>query len=81
MTFKIYSILPISLSFAHHLCAHHLWLLVNPVELAGLVLNHITLGEPESNLLFGILYTIAAVADISTNVNGKVTTDSTWSRC
>jgi hypothetical protein len=52
-----------------------LWLLIDPVELGALVADDITLGEPESNLLLGILDTVGAVAYITTNIDGIVAAD------
>lgn len=55
----------------------HLWLLVDPVELSRLVALDLTLLEPESNLLLGVLDAVGTVADVAANVNGEVTTDGT----
>lgn len=53
----------------------HLSLLVDPVELGLLVADDITLLEPESNLLLGVLNGVRAVADVAADVNGEVTAD------
>lgn len=53
----------------------HLSLLVDPVELGSLVADDIALGEPESNLLLGVLDRVGTVADVAADVNGEITTD------
>jgi hypothetical protein len=51
----------------------HLCLLVDPLGAVALVVDDLTLLEPESNLLLGVLDAVGAVADISADVNGEVT--------
>ena len=46
----------------------HLGLLIDPVELAGFVLDHLTLLEPQSDLLFRILDAVGAVANVAANI-------------
>jgi hypothetical protein len=58
----------------------NLWLLIDPVELSGLVCLDLTLLEPESDLLLGILDAVGAVADIAADVDGVVTADGAWGR-
>lgn len=53
----------------------HLSLLVDPVELRALVADDLTLLEPESNLGLGALDGVRAVADVSADIDGEVTTD------
>lgn len=53
----------------------NLGLLVDPVELGSLVGDKVTLGEPESNLLLGVLDGVGAVADVAADIDGEVTTD------
>lgn len=53
----------------------HLSLLIDPVELGLLVADNITLLEPESNLLLGVLDGVGAVADVAADIDGEVTTD------
>lgn len=53
----------------------NLGLLVDPVELSRLVADHLTLLEPESNLLLGVLDRVGAVADVAADVDGEVATD------
>ena len=55
-----------------------LWLLVDPVEVGRLPLLNLVGLEPESNLLLRTLDAVGAVADISTNVDGVVTSDGAW---
>lgn len=55
-------------------------LLVDPVELGSLVADGLTLLEPESNLLLGVLDGVGAVADVSADIDGEVTTDGTGGR-
>ena len=43
-------------------------LLVDPVELAVLVADDLTLLEPESNLLLGVLDAVRTVADVAADV-------------
>jgi len=45
-----------------------LWLLIDPIELALLVLNHFTLGEPQGDFLLGVLDTVGAMANVTTNI-------------
>ena len=47
-------------------------LLIDPVELGALPADNITLGEPEGNLLLGVLDAVRTVADIPANINGIV---------
>lgn len=53
----------------------NLSLLVDPVELRGLVADDLTLLEPESNLLLGVLNRVGTVADVAADIDGEVTTD------
>lgn len=53
----------------------HLRLLVDPVELGGLVGDDIAILEPEGNLLLGVLDGVRAVADVAADVDGVVATD------
>ena len=47
----------------------------------GLPLGDFTfLGEPKSDFLLGTLDGIRSVADVSTNVDGEVSTDGSWER-
>lgn len=55
-------------------------LLVDPVELGGLPGDDLTLLEPESNLLLGVLDGVGTVADVAADVDGEVTTDGTGRR-
>jgi len=55
-------------------------LLVDPVELGGLPGDNLTLLEPESNLLLGVLDGVGTVADVAADVDGEVTTDGTGRR-
>jgi hypothetical protein len=52
-------------------------LLVDPAGLSGLVADNIAVLEPESDLLLGALDGIGAVADVSADIDGKVTADGT----
>lgn len=52
-----------------------LGLLVDPVEGSGLVRDGLTILEPESNLLLGVLDGVGAVADVAADIDGEVTTD------
>jgi hypothetical protein len=38
----------------------------------------LTLLEPESDLLLGVLDAVGAVADVAADIDGVVTTDGTW---
>lgn len=58
----------------------HLRLLVDPVELGRLPGDDITILEPQSNLLLGVLDRVGTVADVATDVNGVVTTDGAGGR-
>lgn len=49
-------------------------LLVDP-GVDGLVVGKDTLGEPESNLLLSTLDTVRSMANVTANINAKVTTD------
>lgn len=51
------------------------YLFVDPVESGGLVAEDLLGLEPQRNLLLGGLDRVGAVADIATNINGKVTTN------
>jgi hypothetical protein len=62
----------------HHVCC--LWFLVDPVELRALVLLELLRLEPQGNLLLSTLNTIGAVAHISANIDGVVTSDGTRGR-
>ena len=43
--------------------------LVNPVVLSGLIGLNLSLLEPESDFLLGVLDTITAVADVAANID------------
>jgi hypothetical protein len=58
----------------------NLSLLVNPVELGGLPGDNLTLLEPESNLLLGVLDGVGTVADVAADVDGEVATDGAGGR-
>lgn len=51
-------------------------LLIHPVELSRLPALHLTLLEPEGNLLLSILDAVAAVAHVAAHVDGVVAADS-----
>lgn len=53
-------------------------LLVDPVELAGFVGLKLLWLEPQSDLLLGRLNSVGAVANVSADIDGIVTTDGTW---
>ena len=55
-------------------------LLVDPVELGGLPGDNLTLLEPESNLLLGVLDGVGTVADVAADVDGVVATDGAGRR-
>lgn len=59
---------------------NHLCLLVNPIELSRLPALNLLRLEPQSNLLLRALYTVGAVADIATDVDGIITSDGPRSR-
>lgn len=50
------------------LTIEHLSLLVDPVELAVLVADDLTLLEPESDFLLGVLDAVGTVADVAADV-------------
>jgi len=52
-------------------------LLVDPVVLSALPALDLTLLEPESNFLLGVLDGVGTVADITSDIDGEVTADST----
>lgn len=54
----------------------NLLLLVDPAVLGSLVGNGLTLLEPESNLLLGVLDGVGTVADVAADIDGVVATDS-----
>lgn len=56
----------------------NLCLLVDPVELSVLVLGNLFRLEPQVDLLLSTLDTVGAVADVSANVDGVVTSDGAW---
>jgi len=56
---------------------HHLWLLIDPVELGRLPALNLFWLEPQSNLLLGTLDTIRAVANVATDIDGIITTNRT----
>lgn len=56
----------------------HLRLLVDPIEVGHLPGHNLVLAEPQSDLFLGTLDTVGTVADVSTDVNGVVTSDGTW---
>src|ERR1700712_5763397 len=65
-----------SLSTDSFVCGKgNLWFLIDPVVLGGLVCLDLTLLEPESDLLLGVLDAVGAVADVAADVDGEVTTD------
>lgn len=41
----------------------------------------LTLLEPESDFLLGVLDAVGTVADVASDINGEVTTDGTWGGC
>jgi hypothetical protein len=45
-----------------------LWLLVDPLELGVLIVEDLTLLEPESNFLLGVLDAVGAVANVAADV-------------
>lgn len=45
-----------------------LWFLIDPIELALLVLDHFTLREPQRDFLLGVLDTVRAVANVAANI-------------
>jgi len=49
--------------------------------LAVLVLDDLSPIKPQSDLLLSVLNAVGSVADIAADVNGKITTDGTRSRC
>ncbi|GEQ72980.1 hypothetical protein JCM33374_g6670 [Metschnikowia sp. JCM 33374] len=49
-------------------------------ESKSAVLNQLLLLEPQTNLLVGRSNRVGTVANVSTHVNGKVTSDGTWGR-
>ncbi len=53
-------------------------LLVDPVVLGGLPGDNLTLLEPESDLLLGVLNAVGTVAHIPTHIKGEVATDCAW---
>jgi hypothetical protein len=53
----------------------NLSLLVDPVVLGRLPAEDLTLLEPESNLLLGVLDGVGTVADVAADIDGVVTTD------
>jgi hypothetical protein len=55
--------------------AKNLLLLVYPAELGTLPLHKLLWLEPQSDLLFRAFNSIRAVADITADIDGKVTTD------
>jgi hypothetical protein len=56
----------------------HLRLLINPVKLSRLPLNNLVLLEPKGDLFLRVLDAIAAVADVTADIDGEVTTNGTW---
>lgn len=61
--------------------AKHLLLLVDPAKLGALPLDKLLWLEPQSNLLLGAVDGVRAVADVSADVDGEVTTDGAWGGC
>jgi hypothetical protein len=53
----------------------NLFLLVDPAESVELVVLDLLGGEPEGNLLLGVLDAVGAVADVAADIDGEVTTD------
>jgi hypothetical protein len=62
------------------ICCCNLWLLIDPVILSRLPGLNLTLLEPESNFLLGVLDAVGTVADVASDIDGVVTTDGTWGR-
>jgi hypothetical protein len=60
--------------------ATSLWLLIDPVELGGLVRLNLLGLEPQGDLLLGTLDTVGAVADVATDIDGVVAANGTWGR-
>ena len=42
---------------------------------------NLTLLEPESDFLLGVLDTVGTVADVTSDIDGEVAADGTWGRC
>ena len=55
-------------------------LLVNPIVLSRLPAQNLLWLEPESDFLLCVLDGVGAVADVTSDINGEITTDGTWSR-
>lgn len=55
-------------------------LLVDPGEQSWLVVNQFFFLEPQVDFFVGRFNRVGTVSDVSTHVNGKVTSDGTWSR-
>lgn len=55
-------------------------LLINPILAVGLPVENFTVAEPQSNFTLGILNRITSVADVSPNLNAKVSSDSSRGR-
>lgn len=60
--------------------ANRLCLLVDPVELSGLVALDLLWLEPQSNLLLRALNRVGTVADVATDIDGIVTSDGARGR-
>ena len=48
--------------------AKYSWLLIDPVELSVLILQNLAFAEPQIDLLLGIVYTVGAMADVTSNI-------------
>ena len=55
-----------------------LWLLIDPVELSLLVALDLLRLKPQGDLLLGAFDTVRAVADISADIDGIITSDGAW---
>jgi len=67
-------------NLAGHVIVNPLWLLVDPVELSRLPALDLLRLEPQSNFLLCALDAVGAVADVATDIDGIVTTDSAGGR-
>ncbi len=55
-------------------------LLINPILAVGLPVENFTVSEPQSNFTLGILNRVTSMADVSPNLNAKVSSDSSRGR-
>jgi hypothetical protein len=60
--------------------SRHLSLLVDPVVLSGLPALHLTVLEPQGNLLLSVLDAVGAVAHVAADIESEVATDSAGGR-